>query len=67
MIHHGVVCSHPDRPGSDVENRLAREILDSRGNPAIECEVHVHRRIHGGNSVGRRIALRIFLATAGTT
>ena len=33
----------------------AREILDSRGNPTVEVDVHAGRRRHGprGGAVGR--------------
>jgi len=48
-----------------IEKVVAREVLDSRGNPTVECEVHVEGRIVGraivpsGASTGEHEALEL--------
>jgi enolase len=48
-----------------IKNIVAREILDSRGNPTIECEVHLESGAWGmaavpsGASTGEHEALEL--------
>ncbi len=50
---------------SSIQDVRAREVLDSRGNPTIEVEVHLESRAHGraivpsGASTGEREALEL--------